>query len=45
MADDKKSNNPPPNPAKAVKAPQLPTKTVRDDGSKLRRYPPKGERK
>lgn len=45
MADDKKSNNSQPNPAKAVKAPQLPTKSVRDDGGKSRFTPPKGGQK
>lgn len=36
MADDKRTNNPQPNPAKGVKAPQLPTKSARDDGGKSR---------
>ncbi len=46
MADDKKSNNPPPNPAKAVNTPPLPTKSIRDSGNgKFQIYPPKGGKK
>lgn len=46
MADDNKTGNPPaPNPAKAISTPQLPTKNVRDDGNKLRTYPPTGGKK
>lgn len=44
MADDKKANTPPPNPAKAVKSPPLPTKEVRNDEKKLRLHPPIGGR-
>ena len=45
MADNKKASNPPPYPAKAVRAPQLPTKSTRDDGSKLRLYSPNREKR
>lgn len=40
MADEKKTA-PAPNPAKAVKAPQLPTKSVRDSGGRMEFHPPK----
>lgn len=45
MGDNKKTNTPPPNPAKAVKTPLLPTKYTRDDGSNLRISTPKGSKK
>lgn len=45
MADDKKSNNSPSNPAKNVKTPQLPTKNNRDGYDKRPLYSSRGERK
>ena len=46
MGDGKKTNTPSaPNPATGVKAPALPTKYTRNDGSKSRTSPSKGGKK
>lgn len=45
MGDNKKTYNPPPNPAKTVKTPPLPTKCTRNDGSNLRISTPKRSKK
>ena len=45
MGEDKKSTPPAQNPATAIKTPSLPTKSTRDDASKLRTPVPKGGKK
>ena len=48
MGDNKNSGNTPPpapNPAKTVTTPQLPTKSTRDDGHKIIKNTPQGDKK